>query len=119
MTKKMVCIECPKGCVLEVDMDAKPVKITGNKCPKGIGYALSEMEDPRRVLTSSVLTESLELKLAPVKTDRPVPKKELSRAMEEIKKIRLKRAVSAGDIVAENFLGMGIKLVATREVGLV
>jgi CxxC motif-containing protein len=113
--KKMVCIECPQGCVLTVDTDTKPIGITGNKCPKGIKYAIFEIESPERLLTSSVLTEGLVLKMVPVRTDKPIPKKDLFRAMEEIKKIRLKKTVTVGDIVIKDLLGLGINLVATRD----
>lgn len=115
MIKKMVCIECPNGCVLSVDTDLKPIGISGNKCPKGIKYAISEIENPERMLTSSVLTEGLALKMVPVRTDKPIPKKDLLRAMEEIKSVRLKKSVAVGDIVIKNLLGSGANLIATRE----
>jgi len=115
MIKKMVCIECPNGCVLEVNMDSKPISVTGNLCPKGIKYAISEIENPERVLTSSVLTEGLALKMIPVRTDRPIPKKDLFRAMKEVKNIRLRKTVAVGDIIIEDLLGLAVKLVATRE----
>ncbi|MGB4520517.1 MAG: DUF1667 domain-containing protein [Candidatus Omnitrophota bacterium] len=111
----MICIECPIGCVLEVDMDSKPIRITGNKCPKGEEYAISEIENPQRILTSSVLTQGLALKMIPIKTDKPIPKKDLLKAMEVIKKIRLKKTVAVGDIVMKDLLGLGVNLVATRE----
>ena len=115
MIRKMVCTECPTGCVLTVDMDSKPIGITGSKCPAGVKYAIFEIENPERVLTSSVLTEGLGLKMVPVRTDKPIPKKDLFRAMEEIKKIRLKKTVAVGDIVIKDLLGLGVNLVATRE----
>lgn len=115
MTKNMICIECPNGCVLRVDTDSKPLKITGNKCPKGVKYAITEIENPERMLTSSVLTEGLTLKMVPVRTDKPILKKDLLRAMEEIKKIRLKKPVAVGDIVVKDLLGSGANLIATRE----
>lgn len=115
MIKKMICIECPKGCVLEADIDSKPVGVTGNLCLKGEKYAISEIENPMRVLTSSVLTKGMSLKMVPVRTDRPIPKKDLLKAMEEIKSIRLKKSVAVGDVVMKNLLGSGVNLVATRE----
>ncbi len=98
-------------------MDSKPIKITGSKCPKGEEYAVSEIENPQRILTSSVLAEGLALKTVPIKTDKPIPKKDLLRAMEEIKKIRLRKTVAVGDIVIKDLLGLGVNLVATRELG--
>ncbi|MDP3791423.1 MAG: DUF1667 domain-containing protein [Candidatus Omnitrophota bacterium] len=116
MIKKLTCIECPKGCTLSVDMEnCRVVKVSGNECPKGEKYARSEIENPVRVLTASVLTEGLPLKMVPVRTDKPIPKPKLAAAMGEIKKIRLKKRVRPGDIIEANFLGLGVNLVASRE----
>lgn len=115
MIKKMICIECPLGCALEVDIGSKPFRISGSKCPKGENYAISEIENPQRILTSSVLTQGLALKMVPIRTDMPIPKKDLLMAMEEIKKIRLKKSVAVGDILVKDFMGLGANLVATRE----
>jgi CxxC motif-containing protein len=116
MIKKLTCIECPKGCTLSVDVEnCRVVKINGNECPKGEKYAVSEIENPLRVLTSSVLTEGLFLKMAPVRTDKPIPKAKLTMAMDEVKKIRLKKSVKPGDVVKADLLGLGVSLIATRE----
>ena len=115
MIRKMVCIECPKSCALSVDIEnCKVVNVHGAKCPRGIKYAASEVEDPVRVLTATVSAEGLSLKLVPVRTDKPIPKADLFRAMEEIRKIRLFKPVNAGDTIKDNFLGLGVRLVATR-----
>ena len=116
MIKRLVCIECPQSCILSVDIENCKIKtITGEKCPKGKAYAIAETENPVRILTATVLSVGLGLKIVPVRTDKPIPKKELFRAMEEIRRLRIKRPVKAGDVVADNFLGLGAKLVATRE----
>lgn len=115
MIKKLTCIECPKGCVLSVDIEnCRVVKVSGNLCPKGEGYAISEVENPMRVLTSGVLTEGSPLRLIPVRTDKPIPKTKIMQAMDGIKKLRVKNQLRAGDIVKENFLGLGVNLIATR-----
>lgn len=116
MTRKMTCIECPKGCSLSVDYEGcKIIKVEGAKCPKGVKYAISEIENPSRVLTATVAASGLDLKLIPVRTNKPIPKKDLLRAMEEIAKIRISKSIRSGDVVVENFLGLGVRLVATRE----
>jgi len=118
MTKRMICIECPKGCELAVEMDGGKIsKVAGAKCPKGIVYAAAEIEDPKRILTATVAADGLDIKLVPVRTDRPIPKRELTRAMGDIARIRLARPVECGDVIAENFLGLGVKLIATRSAG--
>ena len=36
MIKKVVCAECPVGCILAVETEGGHlVKVSGNKCPKG------------------------------------------------------------------------------------
>ncbi|OGW75424.1 MAG: hypothetical protein A2Z72_00325 [Omnitrophica bacterium RBG_13_46_9] len=116
MTKKIRCIECPKGCVLSVDTeDKKVMRVRDSKCPKGEKYAVSEVENPVRTLTSAVPASGLPLKMIPVRTDRPIPKPDMKRAMEEIKRLRVYQPVQAGAVIAENFIGLGVNLIATRD----
>ena len=117
MIKNMICIECPKSCMLSVDIENCQVKnVTGAKCPRGIAYAIAEVQNPLRIFTATVLADGLNLKLIPVRTDKPIPKKEILRAAEEIKKIRITKPIKAGGTIIENFLGLDVKLLATREV---
>lgn len=116
MTKHMICIECPNSCSLSVEMDlARIKKVSGAKCPKGILYAASEIDNPVRIFTATALTEGLSLKLIPVRTTKPIPRKDLSRAVKEVSKIRVTDPVKVGDIIIDNFLGLGVDLIATRE----
>jgi CxxC motif-containing protein len=115
MTRKIRCIECPKGCFLSVDIEnGKVVMVKDYECLKGKKHAISEVENPVRILTSTVLTQGLALKMIPVRTDHPIPKTALQKAMEEIKQIRVNQPVQVGTIIVENFLNLGINLIATR-----
>ena len=117
-TKKLTCIECPKGCRLTVDMEnCKVVKVTGNECLKGEKYAVSEVENPVRILTTAVLAEGLDLKMISVRTDNAIPKSMILEAMNEIKKIKVNKPLNAGDIIVKNFLGLDANLIATRNAG--
>ena len=115
MKKKITCIECPKGCLLSVDIEnRRVVEVGGAECPKGEKYAVSEIENPLRILTSTVLSEGLSLRMIPVRTDRPMPKPDILRGAEEIRKIRIGGPVNAGDVIVKDFLGLDVNLVATR-----
>jgi len=115
MTKKLICIECPNGCVLSVESDGnKIISVEGNNCEKGETYAQSEIENPVRILTSTVLAEGLSLKMIPVRTDGPIPKEKLLEAMKEIRKIKIRKAVHSGDIIVKNLLDLEVNLVSTR-----
>jgi len=116
MIKKLTCIDCPKGCQLEIETDGSHViKVTGNQCEKGIAYAQQEIEDPRRILASTVLTQGLSVKMLPVRTSAPIPKTKLMEAMAEIKKMRLDQPVKVDQVIVKNLLGLGVDLIATRE----
>ena len=116
MIKKMTCIECPKSCALSVDIENCEVKnVAGAKCPRGAAYAVSEVQSPVRILTATAMAIGLDLKLIPVRTDKPIPKKDIIRAAEEIGKMKIGKPVKVGDVIVENFLGLGVKLLATRE----
>ena len=116
MINRITCIECPSGCQLAVTVEnGRAVKVEGNKCPKGETYAVAETEHPVRVLTSTVAAEGMEIRMVPVKTDSPIPKGSMIKAMEEIRKLRITRPVRVGDAVFENIAGSGAKLIATRE----
>lgn len=115
--KKIVCIECPNGCMLSVTLKGgKTFKVTGNKCIKGEKYAHAEINNPVRILTSAVAVLGPHIKMLPVKTDRPIPKSRLIKAMKEIKKTHVKRPVRSGKIIIKNFLNLKVNLVATRNI---
>lgn len=117
MIKKLTCIECPKSCSLEIDIEnCRVVKVEGNKCPRGEAYAVSEIENPRRILTGAVLAEGLEIRMIPVKTDKPILKSKVLQAASELKKIKVDRAFKTGDVIVSNFLGLGVNLISTRDV---
>ena len=116
MIKKITCIDCPVGCSLSVDIENhKAVKVSGNKCPKGEIYAVSEVENPMRILTSTVIAKGLRLKMIPVRTDVPIPKAKIPQAMEEIRKVRVTKPVLQGKPIIKNLLNLKANLISTRE----
>lgn len=116
MLKQLTCIECPKSCKISVNLDGDKINsITGFQCKKGEAYAREEVIDPKRILTSSVLTKGLELRMIPVRTNKPIPKSKLMEAMEEVRRIRLAKSVNVGDVIQKDFIVPGVDLVATRE----
>ncbi len=118
MKRSMTCIECPKGCRLEIDADgARLISMSGHECSRGSLYARREIEAPVRTLTTSVLTRGLELKMLPVRTSKPIPKEKIYEAMAAVKSITVTTPVRAGAVVATDFLGLGADLVACRSLG--
>ena len=45
--KELICIGCPMGCPVTVEMNGENVvSVTGNTCPRGERYARKEVTDP-------------------------------------------------------------------------
>ncbi len=110
---KFICIVCPRGCHLSVDAD---LNVTGNSCPRGKEYAINEVKNPTRTITSTVAIESRELERLPVMTSSPIPKGMIFNVMKEIDKVRAKAPVKIGEILIPNVLGTGSDIVATRNI---
>ena len=115
MNRIITCIECPLGCKLSVDIEnSNVIKVSGNKCPKGFDYAKAEVENPKRILTSTVVAEGLSSKMVSARTSGSIPKSIIPEAMSEIKLIVIKKPVKTGDVIVKNFLDTGSDLVCTR-----
>lgn len=95
--------------------DGAAAAVSGQMCPRGKLYASGEVENPLRTLTSGVLAQGLPFAMVPVKTDKPIPKGALLAAMAKIKKLKITKRVHIGDVVVQDFLGLGVNLVVTRE----
>ena len=114
--KELICINCPLGCHLSVDdSDAANVKVTGNTCPRGVTYAVSEVTAPKRMVTSSVPVEGRAQRVS-VKTSQPIPKGKIFDCLAELKKVTAKAPVAIGDVLLSNVCDSGADVIATREV---
>ena len=110
----LTCVECPLGCEITVSLDEdKVVLVEGNSCPRGKIYAENEVVCPVRVLTTTVKTAS-GVMLA-VKTNKPIKKEELFKAMEIINKINPKPPICIGDIIIKDIYD-GVDVVACANV---
>jgi len=111
MSVKMICILCPRGCHLEVD---EHMNVLGNHCPRGIVYAETEIKSPTRVLTTTIRTVYQSQPRISCKTDKPIPKNLIFKAMDEINQKVIDRPMMIGDVVIENILNTGSNIVLTK-----
>ncbi|MBN2651586.1 MAG: DUF1667 domain-containing protein [Spirochaetales bacterium] len=111
-----VCISCPQGCQLEITVDGDEIVVTGNRCRKGIDYARQEMLNPVRTITTTVATVFDDFPRLPVRTESDVDLDKIFDFMREINLIKVDRRLKVGDIVADNLLGLGVRLIATTDI---
>ena len=115
MKKNLICVSCPLGCPIEVEIEnGEVVSVTGNTCKRGDAYARSVITNPVRSLTTSVKVENGLHPVVPVKSSGPVPKDKMFDCMKEINSVTVKAPVKIGDVVIENILGLGVDIVATN-----
>ncbi|MCL1998377.1 MAG: DUF1667 domain-containing protein [Turicibacter sp.] len=112
---KLICIVCPKGCHLQVDV-GDTIVVTGHACNRGVEYGKNELKNPVRVITSTVRIENAIYRRIPVKTASPIPKPLIRKAMLLLDKISLAAPVEVGQIVVEDICGTGIPFVASRSM---
>jgi CxxC motif-containing protein len=113
--KEIVCIGCPLGCLVKINLEANGSisSFTGNQCQKGQEYAAAEFQHPVRVLTATVLTEGSQRRLLAVRTDKPVSKEKLKEIMRLTAHIRVKPPVKVGQKITSNIAGTGANLKST------
>ncbi len=115
MKRNLICVSCPLGCPIEVEIEnGEVVSVTGNTCKRGDAYARAEVTNPVRSLTTSVKIENGLHAVVPVKSSGPVPKDKMFDCMKEINAVTVKTPVKTGDVIIENILGLGVDIVATN-----
>ena len=116
-TRELICIGCPLGCPLTVEMKGtEVVSVTGNTCPNGDRYARKEVTDPRRTVTSTVRVLGGSLPVVSVKTAEDIRKNKIFDCMQELATIRVKAPEQEGDVIVSNIANTGVSVIATKEI---
>ena len=111
---ELTCIVCPMGCHLNVEQSEDGFKVEGNTCKRGEKYAVQELTNPTRVITTTVKLENSYLQLLPVKTEDPIPKGMIFDIMEALDKIIVNAPVKVGDVIVENILDTGVNVISAK-----
>lgn len=113
----LICIGCPLGCPLTVEMeDNNVISVQGATCKNGENYAIKEVTDPRRIVTSTVPVKNGSLPAVSVKTEKDIPKGKIFRCIEQLKSIELEAPVKIGQIVCADIASTGVAVVATKNI---
>ncbi len=113
--KEFRCVVCPLGCSLraEIGDDGQILSVTGNTCPRGKNYAVSELTHPVRTLTSTVFSEDGQK--IPVRTSAPISKEKMFDAMKIIHSMTVALPVRRGDVLKEDFMDPGVNLIVCKD----
>ena len=112
---KMICINCPKGCELDVEKKGDEVVVTGHACPRGEAYGKAELVNPTRMVTGLVRVAGMRKPL-PVKTRTAIPKAKINDVLFALAQTTVQLPVKIGDVIIPNAAETGVDVVATTNL---
>lgn len=114
--KKLTCIVCPNGCTLETEQNGGEISVSGNKCKRGVDYAVKELTCPMRTVCSTVGTAFKNTPVLSVRTSREIPKSRIFDVMKEINGVYIEHPVARGDVIIKNVCGFDSDIIATSNM---
>ena len=115
MKRDLICIVCPRGCSMQVELeDSKVIRVTGNACKRGEKYAIDECLSPTRMVTALVRVTNRKDTMVSVKTAAPIPKGNIFDLMKLINAATVEAPVSIGDVVLSNVYGTDV--IITKDI---
>ncbi len=116
MQKNIICVACPMGCGVTVDIadNGEIISVTGNTCKRGDTYARTECTNPVRSLATTVKVNGGLYNVVPCKSAGALPKDKIMECMNIINNASADAPVKLGDILISDILGTGIDIVATN-----
>ena len=103
------------NCHLKVDVE-NDYAVTGNFCKRGVDYARNELQNPQRVVTSTVRTSSAATPRCPVRTNVTIPKGKMFDAVALLDGIVLDTPIKLGDVVVANLFDTGVDFIACKDI---
>ena len=96
MKRELICIGCPMGCQLTAEVENGVVtSVSGNTCPRGREFAVSEMTAPKRTICSTVRTAFADAPVLPVRVSADIPKDRIFDVMDAIRTVTRANIVGA------------------------
>ena len=115
--RELTCIGCPMGCQLTAVLeDGQVTRVTGNTCPRGREFAISEMTAPKRTICSTVRTAFPDAPVLPVRVSADIPKDRIFDVMDAIRAVTVTERIARGDVVIPDVLGLGVDVIATSSL---
>ncbi len=112
---KMICINCPRGCEMDVECEGGNITVSGNACARGEAYAKSEVVNPTRMVTGLVRIAGMRKPL-PVKTRTAIPKAKIDAVLFAMHQATVQLPVKIGDVIIPDAAGTGVDVVATANM---
>ncbi len=113
---RITCIKCPLSCSIEIERRGDVLDVKGYECEIGRRYAIEELDNPMRILTTTVAVRNGIHPVLPVRTEREIPKSLLFDAVEILSNIVVEAPIYHGDIIYKNICNTGVNVIASRDI---
>ena len=116
--KEIVCVICPNSCRLNVYRDPKTdeVIVEGNQCARGKDYGINEFTEPVRMLITTMRIEDGVLPVIPVRSNKELPKTQIFNAVKVVNETVCHAPIKMGDVIISDLLGLGVDVIASRDM---
>lgn len=101
---------------MKIERNGDGWSVTGNTCPRGREFAISEMTAPRRTICSTVRTAFPDAPVLPVRVSADIPKGRIFDVMDALKTVTVSERIGRGDVVIPDVLGLGVDVIATSSL---
>jgi CxxC motif-containing protein len=118
-SREVICIVCPVGCRIQIARsheEESGYRVTGHTCKRGTEYAIKEVTNPTRTLTSTVKVKNGKLERLPVRTNGEIPKSKIFSCMDIINKAVIEAPVRVGQVLVKDIFGTGVDIIASRTI---
>jgi len=112
----LVCINCPRGCHLIVEKVNEQIIVEGNFCNRGETYAINELTNPQRIITTTIDIESNKYHRLPVISSNTIPKDKMMDVMKALKGFVVKAPIKRNDVIVSNILNLGVDIIASKTI---
>ncbi|MCM1990105.1 DUF1667 domain-containing protein [Oceanirhabdus seepicola] len=110
------CKRCTMGCELKVNEYEGNISVEGNLCKKGATYGKEEFVKGKRVLTFKIPIKYGYFDKVHVKTSGKISKELWENVYDLVYSLELEAPIEFGEVIVENILGTGIKLISERKI---
>lgn len=114
--KNLTCVICPNSCLLSICKKDDAIEVENAQCSRGKDFAIREMTNPERMLTSTVKIINGETVLASVRSDKPVRKAELAGLVKKLDQLIIHAPVNCGQVIAQELGENKVNIIATRTI---
>ncbi|OFI04993.1 hypothetical protein CLOACE_20130 [Clostridium acetireducens DSM 10703] len=116
MIRKIICKQCKKNCVIEIEVNGDNIKIINNPCEKALNYINNRLLGNKHIFTTIVRAKGAMCNVVPVKSSKPIDRKLWFDCSKALSRLYVGAPINIGDVVCKNILNTSIDILCTKNI---